>query len=230
MDDAPLLDAARYLDAYGFDTTISGGIMVVFDQRLVPARPWWNRAIGARNHPFRALGTSRDGIDIVASGPGAPVAGVTLELAAAMGAERVVTIGTGASLDTAPTGTVVAIERAAPDTQLARTVSPNPALTAELRRHAGAAVAASTDAPFRQNAVRLGTLRDAGATIVEMECATLFETGSRIGVAVASLVVTSDRYETDRWVPGDERSVRFGLEEARAIALEALHTTDTPTS
>ena len=231
----PLLSAAAYLEAVGGVDPVGPDVVLVFDEGLVPT-PGVARRVGdrlrgeVRRNPFRAVHRLADGVDLVVSSPGRAVAGVTLELLAAAGARRVVSVGAAAALSPLPTAARCLVTRAfAVDGGLAypnEDDQPSDSLTASLAAgfEATPVVAATTDVPFRQTPAALGRAR-AQAQVLEMECAALFQVGAFVGLDVAAVVVISDHYEDTSWRAGAHQVVGAELERCVGEVAEALQAT-----
>lgn len=205
----PVLTAAAMIEAASFGYRPPPTVVVVFDEALVPAR-------GRRraDHPFRQVATigSRrsEPIDLIlAPGPGAPVAAVTVEFLAALGATRIVTVGSCGVLDGTggPDGSRPLVIRSAESDEgtskhYGGNRSPDPTLTGLLAEELGAqsVTTITTDAPFRQTPARLAAFRRL-ADVVEMEAAACFAAAHLLGVAAASVLVAGDRFVDDTWRP-----------------------------
>lgn len=228
----PLLTAAAYLDAIGGVDSIGPDVVLVFDEGLVPT-PGVARRVGerlrgeVRRSPFRSVQRLAGGVDLVVSSPGRAVAGVTLELLAAAGARRVVSVGTAAALSSLPAAARCLVTRAfAVDGALSYPGDvdmPSKTLTAQLAAafDATSVVAATTDVPFRQTPAALASVRDQ-AQVLEMECAALFHVGAFVGLEVAAVVVVSDHYDDMSWRAGAPDAVGTELERSVGDVVEAL--------
>jgi uridine phosphorylase len=167
-------------------------------------------------------GTAADGepLTIQSTGMGGPSAAIICEELIALGARRLVRIGTCGALDgTLELGTLIAAESTlAEDGASAAlgadgTVAPDPALTARLLK-AGAAPATvvTTDLFYDPRAdVAAGWLAR-GAIAVEMEAAAILRVAERRGVAAACALAVTD-------VPASGGSERVDTEELEAIGL-----------
>src|SRR5262245_65749973 len=167
-------------------------------------------------------GTAADGLPLTvqATGMGGPSTAIVCEELIALGAQRLVRIGTcGALVDDLPVGSIVAAERVLPadGTSIARgadgLLSPDAGLTARLV-DAGArpVTVVSSDLFYdpREDTVRGWT--EGGAAVVEMEAATMLMVAARRGVAAACVLGVSD-------VPGGDDAVRADPDELAAIGL-----------
>ena len=192
-------------------------MVLVFDESLVPstgvARRVGDRIRGeARSNPFRAVQRIADGVDLVVSSPGRAVTAVTVELLAAVGARRVVSVGAAAALTPLPTAARCLVTRAfAVDGSLGYPGDvdrPSEALFEMLSGTLAATevVAATTDLAFRQTPTALAAAR-AQAQVLEMECASLFQVGAFVGLDVAAVMVVSDHYDDTGWRAGAHDAV-----------------------
>jgi len=227
------LDGRRFSQAFPTDVSLTPDVVLVFDAALLPERSLLSRlqtrARARPCGPFRDVAEISEEIDmVVAAGPGSPTASVTMELLAAHGVKRVVSVGTAAATcDATSDGQVCLVARAT----LAAATSPYPGdgglrcgpLFDQLRSAADAQAAALTTLwPFRVDASEVAT--HAGA-VIEMEAATLHAVAEVVGVTIESLVVISDRYRADGWQVGDATQTRSGLDRAVEIAVAGLNTT-----
>jgi uridine phosphorylase len=167
-------------------------------------------------------GTAADGglLTIQSTGMGGPSAAIVCEELIALGARRLVRIGTCGALEpTLALGALIAVEAALPadgaSTALGAdgSLSPDRQLTDRLiEAGARAATAVSTDLFYDpREAVAQGWL-DHGARVVEMEAATIFQVAQRRKVAAACVLGVSD-------VPGENGSRRVGSEELEALGV-----------
>jgi uridine phosphorylase len=174
-------------------------------------------------------------LTVQSTGIGGPSAALVLQELAELGVRRAIRVGTCGALDEElGLGDLLCAEAALTEdgTSVALGADgralPDPALLERLRERAEPVTVATTDLFYEAD----GTARErwiaAGARAVEMEAATLFALGARLGVAVGCLLVVSDVF------PGGERR-RIGpedLEEAvermGQAALEALEASDEP--
>ena len=194
-------------DTFDYDLQLAEAVVLVYDSSLVSARAATRQQRRA-HHPFRAVGTLRDGIDIVvAAGPGAPVAAITVDFLAQFGAKRIIAVGSAGVLE--PTSSAprqIVIERAESDegtsAHYSTDLSADATLTETLVALVGGPtqVTVTTDVPFRHTPERLAAHR-ARASLIEMECAALFAAAHAANVAAGALVVPSDSFHGDRWVP-----------------------------
>ncbi len=167
-------------------------------------------------------GTAADGepLTIQSTGMGGPSAAIVCEELIALGARRLVRIGTcGALTGELPLGTLVAAETALPADGASvalgadGSLSADPELTARLVA-AGAlpGTAVSTDLFYDPRAEVAKAWLDRGATVVEMEAAAIFKVAQRRGVAAACVLGVSD-------VPDSNGARRVDTAELEAIGL-----------
>lgn len=213
------------IDAYGWEADIAPSVVLVYDSGLVPRKASPRRHRRSR-HPFRQLASLTDDVDIVvATGPGAPVAAITVELLAAFGVSRIIAVGSAGRLDaSASTPNTAVIERAESDegtsAHYGDNLSADRTLTAALvhRLEIPAATALTTDVPFRHTSERLSTHRSR-ADFVEMECAALFAASHHAGLAAAAIVIGSDEFDGDNWRPVQPADEAFTSAIAAAAAV-----------
>jgi uridine phosphorylase len=169
-------------------------------------------------------GRAADGepLTIQSTGIGGPSAAIVLEELVALGARRAIRVGTCGALDggLALGDLLVAREALAADGAsrilgAGERIAGDPQLTAAL---AGAptATVVSTDIFYEPNSAREHDWRAAGAVAVEMEAATLFAVGARLGVPVACVLAVSDV------IPADERPRRRIDDDSLLAAAEAM--------
>ena len=158
-------------------------------------------------------GVARDGelLTIQATGMGGPSAAIVVEELIALGARTFIRIGTcGALTGTHGLGEIVAPAAALALDGTSRAlgadtrVLPDPQLAAACAVDAPSVVAASVDLFY-------GDPDTAGAEVVEMECATLFQVAKLRGVRAAALLGVSDVLLSER--------VRIDPEGLEAIGL-----------
>jgi uridine phosphorylase len=147
-------------------------------------------------------------LTVQSTGMGGPSAAIVLHELAELGVRRAIRVGTCGALDPSlELGQLLRAEAALPEDGVSRAlgaVGPQPAdpdLLGRLRSaDAGTpATVATTDFFYEYTeAPREGWI-ERGAAAVEMEAATLFTLGPRVGVAVACLLVVTDVF------PGGER-------------------------
>ncbi|MFJ3300123.1 nucleoside phosphorylase [Streptomyces bacillaris] len=171
-------------------------------------------------------------------GLGAPAAALIVEQLAALGTQRIITVGTAASLqhDLRP-GVLVVPTSALRDEGLShhylppgRTASPSPALT----RHLTEVLASydvpvrrgpiwTTDAPYRETTAEVTRYGAEGILAAEMEAAAVFAVGHCRTVAVATVLAIADSL-VDRCPRRHSPDTEHALHVALAAAAQALHT------
>ena len=176
-------------------------------------------------------------LSIQSTGMGGPSAAIVLQELAALGVRRAIRVGTCGSLEPGlgHGSLIVAGEALADDgTSLAlgagETVEPDPELTGRLAAALSEGSApvriVTTDLFYDHDAGMAGGRGDAwakhGAAAVEMEAATLFTLGARLGVATACLLAVSDTFEGgERQRIGDEQ-LAAAAERMGSVAVAAL--------
>ncbi len=235
MDPEPAwlpLNGQRYVKSFAAAESISSDVLLVFDAALMPTRSMagrlQQRSQRRDSGPFRNVVEIADGIDMVlAAGPGSPTASVTMELLAAHGVTRVISVGSAAATSRATgDGDVCLITEAV----LASAISPygtagassGPLFDWMYGRVDAIAPALTTLWPFRVDVSDVVKLPGA---VIEMEAATLHAVGRHHGIVVDSLVVISDRYEPSDWRLGDAARTSQGLQQAVDIAIAAMKAT-----
>jgi uridine phosphorylase len=146
-------------------------------------------------------GPAADGalLTIQSTGMGGPSAAIVISELVALGAERLVRVGTCGALDGAlalgeliVAGECIAADGTSRALGAGERVRGDGALTAALAGAAGrSGTVVSTDL-FYDDGRREAAWVAAGAIAVEMETATLFALGARLGVATASVLAVSD--------------------------------------
>jgi uridine phosphorylase len=168
-------------------------------------------------------------LSIQSTGVGGPSAALVLQELAELGVRRAIRVGTCGALDEAlGRGELLCAEAALPEdgTSVALgangPIKPDTALLERLRRRAEAVTVASTDLFYEPDTSARERWIEGGARAVEMEAATLFTLGARLGVAMGCLLVVSDVF------PGGERrriaddDLAASVERMGTAALEAL--------
>ena len=224
--DEPLLGAQNYLAAVGVQARVRPNVIVLFDESGLPSRSPASRLRGrlarsatSSGHPFRTLEGLSDEVDLIVASPGSAVMGVTVELLAAMGARRIVTVGAAAAIAPLAGNDVCVAARAesdGPGLDYPSTCDHgDPELTARLAATLSArpVTVVSTDVPFRQSPDRLATHE---ADVLDMEIAALFRVADVVGVDAAAVVIVSDHYTANDWRPGDPGSFADTLRTAVA--------------
>jgi uridine phosphorylase len=172
--------------------------LAVAQALLQPAPRMFNHARGLWGY----TGTAPDGrlLTVQATGMGGPSAAIVCEELIALGARRLVRIGTCGALDPALLlGTLVAAERVLPadgtSAALGATapLCPDPDLLAALVA-AGArpVTVASSDLFYDPREEAAASWVESGAAAVEMEAATVLQVAARRGVAAACVLGVSD--------------------------------------
>jgi uridine phosphorylase len=167
-------------------------------------------------------GTAADGerLTIQATGMGGPSAAIVVEELIALGARRLVRIGTCRALvEDLALGDLIAAETVLPADGTSAAlgangaVTPDPRLLARLL-DAGArrASVASSDLFYDPREGQSAIWIERGAVAVEMEAATILRIAARRGVEAACVLGVSD-------VPGAEGGRRASAEEMEAIGL-----------
>jgi uridine phosphorylase len=175
-----------------------GRALLVAQALLEPAPRMFNHARGLWGY----TGTASDGepLTVQATGMGGPSAAIVCEELIALGATRLVRIGTCGALDPEiPLGTLLAVETVLPEDGTSAALGATAPLDADpemLARlvSAGArpVTVASSDLFYdpREDAAHAWAGR--GAVAVEMEAATIFQIAARRGVAAACVLGVSD--------------------------------------
>ena len=186
------------------------------------------------NH-YRGLwgysGETEDGrpLSIQSTGVGGPSAALVLQELAEMGVRRAIRVGTSGALDkTLGLGELLCAEAALPEdgTSVALGANgparPDPALLERLRQRAEPVTVASTDLFYEPDGTARERWIESGARAVEMEAATLFTLGARLGVAMGCLLIVSDVFpEGDRRRIADD-DLADAVERMGEAALAAL--------
>jgi uridine phosphorylase len=211
---------------YAPDALLPGdpGRALALAQQLLTEPRMSNHARGLWGY----TGETPDGraLSIQSTGMGGPSAAIVLEELAELGVRRAVRVGTcGALSPELDHGDLVIAAEALTEDGTSRALGAgavaeaDPALSARLAEEAGSAPAriVTTDlfyeAPDQDGSTASGPdeWRARGAVAVEMEAATLFTLGGRLGVATACVLAVSDTFE------GNARR-RIGDEELAAAA------------
>lgn len=221
---APVFTAAEAVGRLGrqADGELPAGIVITYQHRLIEHL----QALGAECRggfpsPWRKLWSltppGGEPVGIVNGfGVGAPAATIVLEELIALGARRVVNMGTAGCLQSGLSfGEVVLCDAAIRDDGVshhylpsARLAHPDASLTGQLqaelsRRGVPFATGPTwtTDAPFRETIAEARAYQTEGVLTVEMEAAALFAVGEVHGVDVAAAFIVSDLVLPDTaWV------------------------------
>ncbi len=172
-------------------------------------------------------GVAHDGVALTvqATGMGGPSAAIVVEELVALGARRLLRVGTcGALDDTLALGELLAADAALPEDGASRALgatAPLPADPGMLERlHARRGLVVSADLFYDPDASRPEHWRAAGALAVEMEAATIFALAARHGLPAACLLVVSDLVATRERIGAD--ALLAAEEEMGRVALAAL--------
>jgi len=167
-------------------------------------------------------GTAPDGeaLTIQATGMGGPSAAIVVEELIALGARRLVRIGTcGALVDDLRIGDLLAAERVLPADGASAALGADGALAPDpglLERLTGVgakpATVVSSDLFYDPRDGEAGVWVERGAIAVEMEAATILRVAARRGVEAACVLGVSD-------VPAEDGARRAGVEELEAVGL-----------
>jgi uridine phosphorylase len=160
-------------------------------------------------------------LSVQSTGVGGPSAALVLQELAELGVRRAIRVGTCGALDEdLLLGDLLCVEAALPEdgTSVALGADgparPDAGLLERLRERAEPVMVASTDLFYEPDGGARERWIEAGARAVEMEAATLFTLGARLGIAVGCLLVVSDVF------PGGER--RHVADEELATAVERM--------
>jgi uridine phosphorylase len=167
---------------------------------------------------------------------GGPSAAIVLHELAELGVRRAIRVGTcGALADDLRRGDLVVAGEALADDGTSRAIGaaasarPDAELTARLVSAVGledaAAPVVSTDLFYDDTAGdvrRPAAWREHGAVAVEMEAATLFTLGARLGIAAACVLVVTDTFASGERQRIDDEQLAAAVERMGAAAAEAL--------
>lgn len=191
----------------------------VAERALLPGDP--GRALQLAQHllavPLQVLNTNRglwgytgtasDGalLTIQSTGMGGPSTAIVVEELIALGARRLVRVGTCGALtggrrlgDLLVAGAALCEDGASRALGGGERADADPGLTAALERAAGpAVVVASADLFYDPDPERAGRCAAAGAAAIEMEAATLFTVARLRGAAAGCVLVVSDLLDGD---------------------------------
>ncbi|MFZ3475379.1 nucleoside phosphorylase [Streptomyces sp. 4.24] len=216
----------------------SDGVILLYQRRLLEharsayqtcARPTWVRGgLDLAEHNGRLFGVCGG------FGIGAPAAALAVEQLAALGARRIITVGTAATLQPGlGPGTLVVCDRALRDEGLShhylppgRSIRPSASLTEHLAEALAAAGTQSrlgpswtTDAPYRETTVEAAQHQTAGILTADMEAAAVFAVGHHRSVDTAAVFTVADSLVDRRpreKSPAVERALRTALRAAVA--------------
>jgi DeoD family purine-nucleoside phosphorylase len=187
-------------------------------RHLLEAPKMFNHTRGLWGYTGRAA--DGEPLTVQATGMGGPSAAIVVEELIALGARRLVRIGTCASLVAdLSLGDLIAAESVLPADGTSAALgangalAPDPDLLARLVQ-AGArpATVASSDLFYDPRAGAAAAWIERGAIAVEMEAATVLSVAAHRGVEAACVLGVSD-------VPGEEGARRAGAEELEEIGL-----------
>jgi uridine phosphorylase len=169
---------------------------------------------------------------------GGPSAAIVLRELAELGVRRVIRVGTCGALDAelghgdlVVVGRSIAEDGASQAMGAEDSAEPDPELTAALARSLSAgtepAVIVSTDLFYdgervESEAARADRWRSRGAVAIEMEAATLFTLGRRIGVAVACVLAVTDTFAGGERQRMDDEAIVHAAKEMGTAAAAAL--------
>ena len=221
---------------YAEDALLPGdpGRALALAQQLLTEPRMSNHARGLWGY----TGTTPEGrpLSIQSTGMGGPSAAIVVHELAGLGVRRAIRVGTcGALADDLGQGDLIVAGEALGEDGTSRAlgagelaeadVELTALLVSELDQGATASRVVSTDlfydgAPARP--ARADAWRSRGAAAVEMEAATLFTLGARLGVATACVLAVSDTFvEGRRQRIGDEE-LAAAAERMGAVAVAAL--------
>jgi uridine phosphorylase len=178
-------------------------------------------------------GKARDGepLTIQATGMGGPSAAIVIAELIVLGARTFIRIGTCGAIGRSALdiGDVVAVERALPadGTSIALgadgEVTPDSGLTDALRAACGgrAVTAVSTDLFYDDRDGTVAGWVERGATVVEMEAATLFQCAKVNGVSAGCVLGVTDLVSSERERIGQEQLTELGVRLGE-VGYEAL--------
>ena len=180
-----------------------GRALAVAQSLLEPAPRMFNHARGLWGY----TGTAADGelLTIQATGMGGPSAAIVCEELIALGARRLVRIGTCGALDPdISLGTLLAAERVLPADGTSAALGAREPLEPDAGLLAGLVAAgarpvtvASSDLFYDPRDDAAASLAGRGAVAVEMEAATILQVAARHGVAAACVLGVSDVVSSD---------------------------------
>jgi uridine phosphorylase len=168
-------------------------------------------------------------LSIQSTGMGGPSAAIVLQELSELGVRRAIRVGTCGALDPDLShGELIVAGEALSEDGTSRSlgagevVPADAELTAALAagQAAGPGRVVSTDL-FYEGAPR--EWRRRGAVAVEMEAATLFTLGARLGVATACVLAVSDTFKDGRRVRIADEDLAEAAERMGSLAASALH-------
>jgi uridine phosphorylase len=168
-------------------------------------------------------------LSVQSTGVGGPSAALVLHELAELGVKRAIRVGTcGALDDELELGALLCAEAAltGDGTSVALGAKgralPDPALLGRLRERAEPVTIATTDLFYETDPRERERWIEGGARAVEMEAATLFALGERLGVAVGCLLVVSDVFPGGRRRRITDGALAASVERMGGAALAAL--------
>ncbi len=187
---------------------------------------------------YTGVATDGESLTIQSTGMGGPSAAIVLEELIALGVRRAIRVGTCGALDgdlelgdLLIAREALAADGASRSLGAGERIAADRDLTAALEQSfsgAGATVA-STDLFYEPDRERERSWRAAGAIAVEMEAATLFAIGARLGVPVACVLTVSDVIAEDQPAPTtpqrahiDDEDLLTAAEAMGRLAVSAL--------
>jgi uridine phosphorylase len=225
--------------AYAEDALLPGdpGRALALTQQLLIEPRMTNHARGLWGY----TGTTPEGraLSIQSTGLGGPSAAIVLHELVVLGVKRAIRVGTCGALieelghgDLIVAGDALAEDGASRSLGAGESARPDPELTARLASGledaAGPARIVSTDLFYEGDdedgvpASRADAWRRRGAVAVEMEAATLFTLGGRLGVATGCVLAVSDRFTGGRRLRIGDEDLAAAAQRMGAMAAAAL--------
>jgi uridine phosphorylase len=220
---------------YASDVLLPGdpGRALMLAQELLTEPKMSNHARGLWGYS----GETPDGrpLSIQSTGMGGPSAAIVLHELAELGVRRAIRVGTcGALENSLRHGEIVVAAEALAEDGTSRALGaegkaePDPGLTAALVRAVpgspGPVLVASTDLFYEglADGAQSDRWRSEGAAAVEMEAASLFALGGRVGVAAACALVVTDTFEDGERRRIDDDALTEAAKEMGRAASAAL--------
>jgi RimJ/RimL family protein N-acetyltransferase len=166
------------------------------------------------HEPYRSVALA-PGRGVLRPKFGAPAVALTVEVAAGLGAERIVGVGFCGGLRAELECGHVMIVEAALDERSGRRAEASLPLPGGAR-----GLVVSTDAPLEETSAKVAAWARLGALGVDMESFALLDTAARAGVAAAVVLVASDNPLSGSLA--DPERLAAGLEDAAELAFAAL--------
>jgi uridine phosphorylase len=223
---------------YAADVLLPGdpGRALMLAQELLTEPKMSNHARGLWGYSGETPGGRP--LSIQSTGMGGPSAAIVLRELAELGVRRAIRVGTCGALDAGlghgdlvVVGCSIAEDGASRAMGAEDSAEPDPELTAALARSLPAgsepAVIVSTDLFYdgeylEDETTRADRWRGRGAVAVEMEAATLFTLGRRIGVAVACVLAVTDTFTGGQRQRMDDEAMVEAAREMGTAAATAL--------